>query len=141
MEITFFVLGMLTIILGALVAAVVVGLLKITKLTKQVDELKRQHHQDVDGIYRHISDNQQGLWRQFENAGRDVTMVEKTIMNHIDAKQRALEQVHVDLRHMVEHESEHGKRYTDSRIDKLVDTYFDMVGSKKTSASKEIIKG
>ena len=50
MEITFFVLGMLTIILGALVATVVVGLLKITKLTKQVDDLKRQHIQDVDGI-------------------------------------------------------------------------------------------
>ena len=139
MEITFFVLGMLTIILGALVATVVVGLLKITKLTKQVDDLKRQHIQDVDGIYRHISDNQNGLWRQFENAGRDVTMVEKTIMNHIDAKQRELEQAHVDLHRMVEHEAEHGHRYTDKRIDKLIDTYFDLVGDKKSK--KEIING
>ena len=140
MEITFFVLGMLTIILGALVATVVVGLLKITKLTKQVDDLKRQHIQDVDGIYRHISDNQQSLWRQFENAGRDVTMVEKTIMNHIDAKQRDLEQAHVDLHRMVEHESEQGRRYTDSRIDKLIDTYFDLVGDK-IREKKAIIKG
>lgn len=141
MEITFFVLGMLTIILGALVAAVVVGLLKITKLTKQVDELKRQHNQDVDGIYRHISDNQQGLWRQFENAGRDVTMVEKTIMNHIEAKQREWDRA-IDELHRIDADlNENARRYTDSRIDKLVDTYFDMVGSKKTSTSKEIIKG
>ena len=140
MEITFFVLGMLTIILGALVATVVVGLLKITKLTKQVDDLKRQHIQDVDGIYRHISDNQQSLWRQFENAGRDVTMVEKTIMNHIDAKQRDLEQS-IDQLHRIDHDlNENAKRYTDSRIDKLIDTYFDLVGDK-IKEKKAIIKG
>jgi len=140
MEITFFVLGMLTIILGALVATVVVGLLKITKLTKQVDDLKRQHIQDVDGIYRHISDNQQSLWRQFENAGRDVTMVEKTIMNHIDAKQRDLEQS-IDQLHRIDHDlNENAKRYTDSRIDKLIDTYFDLVGDK-IREKKAIIKG
>jgi len=140
MEITFFVLGMLTIILGALVATVVVGLLKITKLTKQVDELKRQHVQDVDGIYRHISDNQNGLWRQFENAGRDVTMVEKTIMNHIDAKQRELEQS-IDQLHRIDHDlNENAKRYTDSRIDKLIDTYFDLIGDK-IKEKKAIIKG
>jgi hypothetical protein len=140
MEITFFVLGMLTIILGALVATVVVGLLKITKLTKQVDELKRQHVQDVDGIYRHISDNQNGLWRQFENAGRDVTMVEKTIMNHIDAKQRELEQSIDQLRRIDHDLNENAKRYTDSRIDKLIDTYFDLVGDK-IREKKAIIKG
>ena len=140
MEITFFILGMLTIILGALVATVVVGLLKITKLTKQVDELKRQHVQDVDGIYRHISDNQNGLWRQFENAGRDVTMVEKTIMNHIDAKQRELEQSIDQLRRIDHDLNENAKRYTDSRIDKLIDTYFDLVGDK-IREKKAIIKG
>lgn len=138
MEITFFVLGMLTIILGALVATVVVGLLKITKLTKQVDELKRQHIQDVDGIYRHISDNQNSLWRQFENAGRDVTMVEKTIMNHIDATRREADQAVNELRRVVGHESHEGRRYTDSRIDKLIDAYFDV---KKANEKKEILKG
>jgi hypothetical protein len=140
MEITFFVLGMLTIILGALVATVVVGLLKITKLTKQVDDLKRQHIQEVEGIYRHISDNQNGLWRQFENAGRDVTMVEKTIMNHIDAKQREIEQS-IDHLHRIDHDlNENARRYTDSRIDKLIDTYFDLVGDK-IKEKKAIIKG
>ena len=140
MEITFFVLGMLTIILGALVATVVVGLLKITKLTKQVDDLKRQHIQDVDGIYRHISDNQQSLWRQFENAGRDVTMVEKTIMNHIDAKHREIEQS-IDHLHRIDSDlNENARRYTDSRIDKLIDTYFDLVGDK-IKEKKAIIKG
>ena len=139
MEITSFVLGMLAIVTVAMVAVIVVGIVKILKLTNHVDEFRRQHIQEVDSIYRHISENQQGLWRQFENVGRDVTMVEKTIMNHIDAKQRELEQAHVDLRRMVEHEAEHGHRYTDKRIDKLIDTYFDLVGDKKSK--KEIING
>ena len=140
MEITSFVLGMLAIVTVAMVAVIVVGIVKILKLTNHVDEFRRQHIQEVDSIYRHISENQQGLWRQFENVGRDVTMVEKTIMNHIDAKQRELEQAHVDLHRMVEHESEHGRRYTDSRIDKLIDTYFDLVGDK-IKEKKAIING
>ena len=139
MEITSFVLGVLSIVTVAMVAVIVVGIVKILKLTNHVDEFRRQHIQEVDSIYRHISENQQGLWRQFENVGRDVTMVEKTIMNHIDAKQRELEQAHVDLHRMVEHEAEHGHRYTDKRIDKLIDTYFEHVGAKKSK--KEIING
>lgn len=135
-----FILGVVSTIFLAMLAVIVIGLLKITKLTKQVDDLKRQHIQDVDGIYRHISDNQNGLWRQFENAGRDVTMVEKTIMNHIDAKQRDLEQS-IDQLHRIDHDlNENAKRYTDSRIDKLIDTYFDLVGDK-IKEKKAIIKG
>jgi len=57
------------------------------------------------------------MWRQFETAGKDVTMVEHTLMNQINqAEQRSTS-------------------YIDSRIDKLIDNYFGIVGSK------EIIKG
>jgi len=136
MEITSFVLGMLAIVTVAMVAVIVVGIVKILKLTNHVDEFRRQHMQEVDSIYRHISLNQQGLWRQFETTGRDVTEVEKTIMAHVDAKQRELEQSCIDLRQMVEHESAHGHRYTDHRIDKLIDTYFGMM-----KVEKEVIKG
>jgi predicted PurR-regulated permease PerM len=131
MEITSFVLGMLAIVTVAMVAVIVVGIVKILKLTNHVDEFRRQHIQEVDSIYRHISDNQQGLWRQFENVGRDITVVEKTIMSQIDqARQetgKATHTVRTDL-----------SGYIDSRIDKLIDTYFEHVGAK---SKKEIING
>ena len=131
MEITSFVLGMLAIVTVAMVAVIVVGIVKILKLTNHVDDFRRQHIQEVDSIYRHISDNQQGLWRQFENVGRDITVVEKTIMSQIDqARQetgKATHTVRTDL-----------SGYIDSRIDKLIDTYFEHVGAK---SKKEIING
>ena len=136
MEITSFVLGVLSIVTVAMVAVIVVGIVKILKLTNQVSDLKLRLDREVEGIYREMNSRQESIWRQFESAGRDVTMVEKTIMNHIDAKQRELEQAHVDLHRMVEHEAEHGHRYTDKRIDKLIDTYFGMMEVKK-----EVIKG
>ena len=140
MEITSFVLGMLAIVTVAMVAVIVVGIVKILKLTNQVSDLKLRLDREVECLYREMNSRQESIWRQFESAGRDVTMVEKTIMNHIDAKQRELEQAHVDLHRMVEHESEHGRRYTDSRIDKLIDTYFDLVGDK-IKEKKAIING
>ena len=131
MEITSFVLGMLAIVTVAMVAVIVVGIVKILKLTNHVDEFRRQHIQEVDSIYRHISDNQQGLWRQFENVGRDITVVEKTIMSQIDqARQetgKATHTVRTDLRGNI-----------DPRNDKLIDTYFEHVGAK---SKKEIING
>tara|TARA_R110000868_G_scaffold47736_2_gene156062 strand:+ start:253 stop:648 length:396 start_codon:yes stop_codon:yes gene_type:complete len=131
MEITSFVLGMLAIVTVAMVAVIVVGIVKILKLTNHVDEFRRQHIQEVDSIYRHISENQQGLWRQFENVGRDVTTVEKTIMSQIDRVRqetgKSTHTVRTDL-----------SGYIDSRIDKLIDTYFEHVGAK---SKKEIING
>jgi hypothetical protein len=64
-------------------------------------------------LQRVISDSNSETWRQFESAGKDVTMVEQTLMNQINqAEQRSTS-------------------YIDSRIDKLVDTYFEVMGSKK----------
>jgi hypothetical protein len=139
METTAYVLGMLTIMLVAMISAIVVGIVKIVKLQKLVKEsnqyfetciqnIHQTERENLDHIYRRfddtreifhraISENQSETWRQFESAGKDVTMVEQTLMNQINqAEQRSTS-------------------YTDSRIDKLVDTYFEVMGSKK------IIKG
>lgn len=128
METTAYVLGMLTITLIGMISVIVVGIVKIVKLQKQVKEsnmyfetcIQNIHHterENVDNLYRRISEVNGEMWRQFETAGKDVTMVEQTLMNQINqAEQRSTS-------------------YTDSRIDKLVDTYFEVMGSKK------IIKG
>jgi predicted Holliday junction resolvase-like endonuclease len=131
MEITSFVLGMLAIVTVALVAVIVVGIVKILKLTKQVSDLKLRLDREVECIYREMQNHHESTWRQFETTGRDVTTVEKTIMGQIDRVRqetgKAAHTVRTDL-----------SSYIDSRIDKLIDTYFEHVGAK---SKKEIING
>ena len=132
MEITSFVLGMLAIVTVALVTVIIVGIVKILKLTKQVKDLETTFFAIRGDLYRNIEERIQPVWRQFEETGRDITMVEKTIMNQIDqARQetgKATHTVRTDL-----------SGYIDSRIDKLIDTYFEHVGAKKSK--KEVING
>jgi methyl-accepting chemotaxis protein len=142
MEVTAYVLGMLTIVLVAMLSVIVVGIVKIVKLQKQVKELNFNYDRSVDTLYRVIEETRESLhrrisevngetWRQFELTGKDITMVEKTIMNQIDKTRKEIDQ-DIDQLHRINSElNENARRYTDSRIDKLIDTYFDMVGSKK----------
>ena len=135
METTAYVLGMLTITLVAMISVIVVGIVKIMKLQKHVKQLDVHLGRAEEHIHRTISDNQSEVWRQFERAGKDVTMVEQTIMNRIDKTRQEMDQA-IDQLHRISAElNENYRRYTDSRIDKLVDTYFEHVGTKK------IIKG
>ncbi len=97
MEITSFVLGMLTIVAAGISASIVVGLAKINKLNKQLDNLSQQHERDLIHIFKVIGEKDKEIWRQFGDTGRDITMVEKTILNQIDET----------------------RRYIDSRIDKI----------------------
>lgn len=132
MTVTAYVLGMLTIVLIAMLSVIVVGIVKIMKLQKQVNEsnmyyetciqnIHRTERENVDNFLRRISEVNGEMWRQFEITGKDITMVDKTLQNKMENE---LKGVHTNT-----------KRYIDSRIDKLIDTYFGMVGAK------EIIKG
>lgn len=104
-----FVLGMLSIIAVAFAAAVVVGLLKINKLSRSLNTLRRTHQTDLDSLHRIMESNNESIWRQFESCGKDTTMVEKTIFNHIDLIKTNLEQ-----------DVDQVQRYVDSRIDKIL---------------------
>ncbi len=132
MATTAYVLGVLTILLIAMISVIVVGIVKIIKLQKQVKEITENLYRDSEHTHRRIDDMQINLqrgisevngemWRQFEITGKDITMVDKTLQNKMENE---LKGVHTNT-----------KRYIDSRIDKLIDTYFGMVGAK------EIIKG
>ena len=128
METTAYVLGMLTIVMVAMISVIVVGIVKIIKLQKHVKEsnmyfetciqnIHRTERENVDNFLRRISEVNGEMWRQFEITGKDITMVDKTLQNKMENE---LKGVHTNT-----------KRYIDSRIDKLVDTYFEVMGSKK----------
>lgn len=136
MEITSFVLGIVTIVTVAMVAVIVVGIVKIVKLQKQVKEMNLIYDRSWDNLHRIIDETRDSLsrrisevngetWRQFELTGKDITLVDKTLQSKMENE---LKGVHNNT-----------KRYIDSRIDKLIDTYFEHVGAKKSK--KEIING
>jgi hypothetical protein len=102
METTMFTLGVLSIILAALVATVVYGIVTVLKLKT-----------DITNVYRQLHDENQQVHRRFDDTHRDINMIEATIMNQI------------------QHATTQSTSYTDKRIDKLVDTYFEVQSIKK----------
>jgi uncharacterized protein HemX len=113
METMYFVLGMLSIVAAAFVAIVIWGLLKIKNqqrsieiLQQKLDEMPREFYSSSRDMTQHIDKRFDDVWGQFGEARRDIHEMDKGIL-------------------------ESSKSYTDSRIDKLIDTYFDMVGAKK----------
>jgi predicted transcriptional regulator len=127
MEITSFVLGMLTIVAAFISASIVAGLAKINKLEKQQEYLNSSLERTRSELYDAMKDDYNNVWRKFESTGRDITMVEKTIMNHIEQTKQQTEQK------IFEHATA-SSRYIDSRIDKVV-----MKGT--LDSSKQIING
>jgi hypothetical protein len=137
-----FVLGILSTIATIMVAVIVVGIVKILKLTKQVTNLETTFFQSRGDLYRNIEERIQPIWRQFEDIGRDISMVEQTLRNQIDETRqqfdRAINENHIEMGKM----SESDRRYIDSRIDKLIDGYFEHVGAKTPpKKNKELING
>ena len=102
METTMFTLGVLSIILAALVATVVYGIVTVLKLKT-----------DITNVYRQFHDENQQVYRRFEEVQRDINMIEATMHNQI------------------QYATAGSTSYTDKRIDKLVDTYFEVQSIKK----------
>ena len=110
METTMFTVGVLSMILAALVATVVYGMVTVLKLKTESREdrtaLWRQLHENHRDVYLHYD-------RKIEDTHRDINMIESTMHNQI------------------QYATTQSKSYTDSRIDKLVDTYFEVQSIKK----------
>ena len=130
MEITSFVLGMLTIVAAGISASIVVGLAKINQLTRKTESLTQLCAAIEGDLRREIENQNREIWKQFENCGRDVTMVEKTIMNQIES----IDREHLRHEEELHREIDETKRYIDSRIDKVV-----LKGTEP--GSKQILKG
>jgi CHASE1-domain containing sensor protein len=109
MEITSFVLGMLTIIAVILLTVIVVGMVKINQLEKQ------KHN-----LYQLCTSIEGDLRRLIEDTNRDITMVERTIMNRIDHEVEGIHKHEQEVETTLHHDIDETRRYIDSRIDKVV---------------------
>ncbi len=124
METTYFVLGMLSVFALILIGVITWGLLMINKQQTQIKNLQ----EDIQGLMRTISTEMDYTSRRIDTERRNIY---DEIANRNNDIQKQLEYA---LRAIQESE-EKSSRYTDKRIDKLIDTYFDI---KK---NKDLLKG
>ena len=111
-EITSFVLGMLTVGVALMLITLVAGIVKINKLEKQKNHNEKQFEQVYDNMCRQDNEVRQLL----DSTNRDINMVEKTIMNHI----HQIDEIHRKIEDNIHRDVEETRRYIDSRIDKVV---------------------
>ena len=78
-EITSYVLGMLTIAAILLLIALVIGMVKINKLEKQTITIKKM----IDEVYQSIDHERRHTEELLQSTHRDINMVEQTIMNQV----------------------------------------------------------
>ena len=106
MELQSFAVGIVTMVVFALAIITVAGILKVTRMASELLTLKRR-----------LEDDEREL-------SREINMVEQTLRNQLNHG--------VETMHLVCNETERAcTSYTDKRIDKLVDTYFDIKNAKK----------
>lgn len=98
MEKWYFVLGIASVIIATAVVLTVWAVLMINKLEQQLKDLERG---TADGL---------------QQAHRDCTMVERTIQNGIQHELRSVER---NMDNIIQQIDE-TRRYTDSRIDKML---------------------
>ena len=111
-EITSYVLGMLTIAAILLITALVLGIVKINKLDKQTITIKKM----IDDVYQSIDHERRHTEELLQSTHRDINMVEQTIMNQV----RHVDDFHHRKEDEIEKEIIQTKSYIDSRIDKVV---------------------
>jgi predicted PurR-regulated permease PerM len=125
MEMTYyFVLGVLSVVAAIVAGVITWGLLTINKQQKQIKNLQ----EDIQGLLRTISNESEYTSRRIDSERRNLQDDIQYIKNNVE------KQLEYALRGIQESE-EKSSRYTDKRIDKLIDTYFDI---KK---NKDLLKG
>jgi predicted PurR-regulated permease PerM len=110
METTMFALGVLSMVAVILITAIVVGMFKVIKIARQVQELNQW-----------MSDFERNVWQQVN--GEDVE-----IHRRIDG---ILNDVPRAINDQITDSVTQCNSYTDKRIDKLIDTYFMVKESKQ----------
>lgn len=105
MEITSFVLGMLMIIGIAAAVLVVLGIVKIYKQAKKVEQLENTMYKEIEQLYRNADEFNKELYQRIDNLNRDLDQRIDLIEEHIFKS--------------IEEEKRDTISYIDSRIDKL----------------------
>ena len=119
METTYFVLGMLSVVALIFIGVIAWGMFKISKQQTEIGNLK----EDIQGLVRTISQEIEDTTRRIDS---ERQYIQSGVREHNDRLERQITDI---WRAMTDSISE-SNSYTDKRIDKLIDTYFDVKKNK-----------
>jgi len=128
METTYFVLGMLSVVALIFIGVIAWGMFKISKQQTEIGNL----NEDIQGLVRTISHEIEHTTRRIDNERHDIRV---EVRGNVDRLERQLTDICRGMDSRIEDSINESNSYTDKRIDKLIDTYFDI---KK---NKDLLKG
>ena len=128
METTYFVLGMLSVFALIFIGVITWGMFKISKQQNQIGSLQ----DDIQGLMRTISQEIDYTSRRIDSERQHI---QSEVRENNDRLERQLTDVWRGMDTRVMDSIKESNSYTDKRIDKLIDTYFDI---KK---NKDLLKG
>lgn len=128
METTYFVLGMLSVFALIFIGVIALGMFKIRKQQTQIEDLQK----DIQGLVRTISQEIEYTTRRIDDERRSVY---SDFRENNDRLERQITDIWRGMDNRITDSIKESNSYTDKRIDKLIDTYFDI---KK---NKDLLKG
>lgn len=120
METMYFTLGIASVLVAALAVATIWAVVKVIKLNKTVEDVSIN-------VYRNFDDTSRNCNSQFNDLRTTISNLDHTINHRIDKV--------IDVQDTIHQEN---RRYTDSRIDKMLNDPKFCLNNKNT---KQIIKG
>ena len=128
METTYFVLGILSVVALIFIGVIAWGMVKISKQQTEIGNLK----EDIQGLVRTISQEIEDTTRRIDNERQNIQL---EFRGCNDRFERQITDIWRDTDTKITDCISESNSYTDKRIDKMIDTYFDV---KK---NKDLLKG
>lgn len=124
----YFVLGMLSVVALIFIGVITWGMFKISKQQTEIGSLK----EDIQGLVRTISQEIEYTTRRIDS---ERQYIQSEVREYNDRLERQLTDIWRGMDTRITDSIKESNSYTDKRIDKLIDTYFDI---KK---NKDLLKG
>ena len=128
METTYFVLGVLTVVAVIVAGLITWGLLMINKQQTEIGNLK----EDIQRLVRTISQEIEDTTRRIDYERQNI---QSEVRGYSDRLERQITDIWRGIDTRIMDSVNESNSYTDKRIDKMIDTYFDV---KK---NKDLLKG
>jgi len=128
METTYFVLGVLSVVALIFIGVIAWGMVKISKQQTEIGNLK----EDIQGLVRTISQEIEDTTRRIDYERQNI---QSEVRGYSDRLERQFTDIWRGIDTRIMDSINESNSYTDKRIDKMIDTYFEV---KK---NKDLLKG
>ena len=128
METTYFVLGMLSVVALIFIGVIAWGMVKISKQQTEIESLQ----ENIQGLFRTISQEIEDTTRRIDS---ERQYIQSEVREYNDRLERQFTDIWRGIDTRIMDSVNESNSYTDKRIDKMIDTYFEV---KK---NKDLLKG